>query len=152
MRNGITMTASRTAAFLVVLSMAGAAWCAGPEWKRLDQNEDSLFYYDSSGPKRQGDATFKVRTRVVYTDTGKADAVKIMAARSGVSPAEYLPMLKGTKLLSLDEGKKVYMKGDTYQSLYGSTEIANTFNWYNKVYTYSQKVDSYIDPSFTSAK
>jgi hypothetical protein len=58
--------------------MAGAAWCAGPEWKRLDQNEDSLFYYDRSGPKRQGDATFKVRTRVVYTDTGKADAVKIM--------------------------------------------------------------------------
>jgi len=91
---------------------------------------------------------------VAYIEDPKTqpDAVKIMAARSGISPAEYLPMLKGTKLLSLDEGKKVYMKGDTYQSLYGSTEIANTFNWYNKVYTYSQKVDSYIDPSFTSAK
>ena len=91
---------------------------------------------------------------VAYIEDPKTqpDAVKIMAARSGISPAEYLPMLKGTKLLSLDEGKKVYMKGDTYQSLYGSTEIANTFNWYNKVYAYSQKIDSYIDPSFTSAK
>ena len=91
---------------------------------------------------------------VAYIEDPKTqpDAVKIMAARSGITPAEYLPMLKRTKLLSLDEGKKVYMKGDTYQSLYGSTEIANTFNWYNKVYTYSQKVDSYIDPSFTSAK
>ena len=91
---------------------------------------------------------------VAYIEDPKTqpDAVKIMAARSGISPAEYLPMLKGTKLLSLDEGKKAYIKGGSYQSIYGSTEIANTFNWYNKVYTYSQKVDSYIDPSFTSAK
>jgi len=81
----------------------------------------------------------------------QADAVKIMAARSGVSPAEYLPLLKGTKLLTLEEGKKVYVKGDGYQSIYGSTEISNTFNWYNKAYGLSQNVSSYIDPSFTNA-
>ncbi len=80
------------------------------------------------------------------------DAVKIMAARSGVTPAEYLPLLKGTKLLTLEEGRKVYAKGSDYGSLYGSTEIANTFNWYNKVYPFSQKVDSYIDPSLTNDK
>jgi NitT/TauT family transport system substrate-binding protein len=80
------------------------------------------------------------------------DAVKIMAARSGISPAEYLPLLKGTKLLSLQDGQKAYVKAQGYGSLYGSTEIADTFNWYNKVYPYSQKVDSYIDPTFTSAK
>ena len=79
------------------------------------------------------------------------DAIKIMAARSGVTPAEYLPLLKGTKLLSLEEGKKVYVKAGGYKSLYGSTEIANTFNWYNKVYGLSQNVPSYIDPSFTNA-
>ena len=91
---------------------------------------------------------------VAYIEDPKTqpDAVKIMAARSGVSPAEYLPLLKGTKLLSLEEGKKVYVKGNGYQSLYGSTEIANTFNWYNKVYGLSQNVPSYIDPSFTNAK
>ncbi len=91
---------------------------------------------------------------VAYIEDPKTqpDAVKIMAARSGVSPAEYLPLLKGTKLLSLEEGRKVYVKGNGYQSLYGSTEIANTFNWYNKVYGLSQNVPSYIDPSFTNAK
>ena len=81
----------------------------------------------------------------------QADAVKIMAARSGVSPAEYLPLLKGTKLLTLEEGKKVYVKAEGYRSIYGSTEIANTFNWYNKAYGLSQNVPSYIDPSFTNA-
>lgn len=77
----------------------------------------------------------------------QADAVKIMAARSGITPAEYMPFLKGTRLLTLDEGRKAFVKGDDFKSLYGSTEVANTFNWYNKVYPYSQKVDSYIDPS-----
>jgi NitT/TauT family transport system substrate-binding protein len=80
------------------------------------------------------------------------DAVKIMAARSGVSAAEYLPLLKGTKLLTLDEGRKAFIKGSDYKSLHGSTEVANTFNWYNKVYPFSQKVDSYIDPSLTDEK
>ena len=89
---------------------------------------------------------------VAYIEDPKTqpDAVKIMAARSGVSPAEYLPLLKGTKLLTLEEGKKVYIKANGYQSLYGSTEIANTFNWYNKAYSLSQNVSSYIDPSFTN--
>ncbi|MDB5957739.1 ABC transporter substrate-binding protein [Ramlibacter sp.] len=81
----------------------------------------------------------------------QGDAVRIMAARSGVTPAEYLPLLKGTRLLTLEEGAKAYQKGSDYKSLYGSTEIANTFNWYNKVYSFSQKVDTYIDPSLTGA-
>jgi NitT/TauT family transport system substrate-binding protein len=91
---------------------------------------------------------------VAYIEDPKTqpDAVKIMAARSGISAAEYLPLLKGTRLLTLEEGRKAYEKGKDYQSLYGSTEIVNTFNWYNKVYPLSQKVDSYIDPSFTNAK
>lgn len=90
---------------------------------------------------------------VAYIEDPKTqpDAVKIMSARSGVSPAEYMPLLKGTRLLTLDEGRKVLEKGPDYKSLYGSTEIANTFNWYNKVYSFSQKVDSYIDPSLTAA-
>lgn len=91
---------------------------------------------------------------VAYIEDPKtqADAVKIMAARSGVSPAEYLPLLKGTRLLSLDDNRKTYVRGSSYASIYGSTEIVNTFNWYNKVYAFSQKVDNYIDPSFTAGK
>jgi len=78
----------------------------------------------------------------------QADAVKIMAARSGSTPAEYLPLLKGTKLLTLEDNKKVYVKAPGYQSIYGSTETANNFNWYNKAYGLSQNVNSYIDSSF----
>ena len=91
---------------------------------------------------------------VTYIEDPKTqpDAVKIMAARSGISPAEYLPLLKGTKLLTPDENRKIYARGKDYMSIYGSTEIVNNFNWYNKVYTINQKVDNYIDPSFVETR
>ena len=57
----------------------------------------------------------KVWDRVVaYIEDPKTqpDAVKIMAARSGVSAEQYLPLLKGTKLLSIAEGKKVYVTAE----------------------------------------
>ena len=90
---------------------------------------------------------------VAYIEDPKtqADAVKIMAARSGVTPAEYLPLLKGTKLLSLAAGKKIYVKGDDFASLYGSTKIVDAFNVANAVYKAPEKIDSYLDPSFTDA-
>lgn len=75
------------------------------------------------------------------------DAVKIMAARSGVSPEEYKPLLKGTKLLTLAEGKKIYQKGEGLGSLYGSSKIADDFNVKNDVYKEHQNIDSYIDGS-----
>lgn len=86
---------------------------------------------------------------VAYINDPKTqpDAVKIMSARSGVTPAEYLPFLAGTRLLNLDEGRLAFAKADGFKSLYGSSEVANTFNVDNKVYPASQKVDTYIDPS-----
>ena len=91
---------------------------------------------------------------VAYIEDPKtqADAVKIMAARSGITPAEYLPLLKGTKLLSLAAGSKVYVKGEGFSSLYGSTKIVDGFNLKEGVYKAPQNVDSYLDPSFTNAK
>jgi NitT/TauT family transport system substrate-binding protein len=75
-----------------------------------------------------------------------------MAARVGVSPETYLPLLKGTKLLSLDEARKIYVKGDGFKTLYGSTRIADEFNVANEVYKKPQDVNSYLDASFTFAK
>lgn len=75
------------------------------------------------------------------------DAVKIMAARSGVSPEEYKPLLKGTKLLTLAEGKKIFQKGEGLGSLYGSSKIADDFNVKNDVYKEHQNIDAYIDGS-----
>lgn len=97
----------------------------------------------------------KVWDRVVaYINDPKtqADAVKIMAAKSGVAPAEYLPLLKGTKLLSLTDGRKIYVKGNGFGSLYGSTKTVNEFNVNAGVYKAPEKIESYLDSSFTNAK
>ena len=102
--------------------------------------------------KAEWQKVIKVWERVVkYINDPKTqpDAVKIMAARSGISPEAYLPLLKGTKLLSLEEGKKVFVKAAGFKSLHGSSKVADDFNVANGVYKEHQDVDSYIDPSFT---
>ncbi len=118
---------------------------------------DVLAVNPASAKQRKADwlKVLKVWDRVVkYIDDPKtqADAVKIMAARVGVSPETYLPLLKGTKLLSLADGKKIYVKGTGFKSLYGSSKVADEFNVANGVYKSAQDVDSYLDPSFTNAK
>ncbi len=96
----------------------------------------------------------KVWDRVVhYINDPKTqdDAVKIMAAKSGLSPEAYKPLLKGTKLIDVAEGKKTFKKGEGLTSLYGSSKIADDFNVKNAVYKEKQDIDSYIDPSLTNA-
>lgn len=75
------------------------------------------------------------------------DAVKIMAARVGLAPEEYAKFIDGTKILTLDEAKKFMVKGEGFNSIYGSTKIADDFNVANKVYEDPQPIDDYIDPS-----
>lgn len=82
----------------------------------------------------------------------EADALAIMSARVGLSPEEYKPFLKGTKILTLEEAKKIFAKGDGITSLYGSSKISDDFNLKYEVYTAPQDIDSYIDPSLTLAK
>jgi len=118
---------------------------------------DVLAVNPSSAKQRRADwiKVVKVWDRVVkYINDPKTqpDAVKIMAARVGVSPETYLPLLKGTKLLSLDEAKKIYVKGDGFKTLYGSSKIADEFNVANDVYKTPQNLNSYLDASFTNAK
>ena len=82
----------------------------------------------------------------------QADAVKIMAARVGLTPEQYAPLLKGTHLIDLAEGKSTYKKGDGFSSLYGSSKIANEFNVKAGVYKQPEDIDAYIDPSLTNAQ
>jgi len=77
------------------------------------------------------------------------DAVSIMAARVGVAPEEYKGFMKGTKILTLEEAKGFFKKGDGYTSLYGSSKISDDFNVANDVYEKPEDVDSYIDGSLT---
>jgi len=80
------------------------------------------------------------------------DAISIMAARVGVSAGQYKPFLQGTRILTREEAKTFFTKGDGFGSLYGSSKIADDFNLKYEVYEVAQDIDSYIDPSLTLAK
>lgn len=77
------------------------------------------------------------------------EALSIMSARVGLTPEEYAPLLKGTKILSLEEAKAAFKKGGDLSSIYGSSKVADNFNLKYEVYKESQSPDSYIDPSIT---
>lgn len=78
----------------------------------------------------------------------RADGIAIMAARAGVDPAEYAAFMSGTRLLTLAEGAKAMSaRTDGFDSVRGSTKIADAFNVANEVYAESQDVESYLDDS-----
>jgi NitT/TauT family transport system substrate-binding protein len=78
----------------------------------------------------------------------RADGIKIMAARAGVSPADYADFMSGTQLLTLKEGAaKIAAKSAGFDSVAGSAKIADDFNVKNGVYKDAQDVPSYIDAS-----
>ncbi|HEY5792626.1 MAG TPA: ABC transporter substrate-binding protein [Chthoniobacterales bacterium] len=79
----------------------------------------------------------------------QADAIKLMAARVNLSPEEYKPFLTGTKILTLEEAKKAFEKGDSLGSIYGSNVVVDQFNVDNKVYEKPQPAADYLDPSLT---
>ncbi|MFT9418866.1 ABC transporter substrate-binding protein [Acetobacter sp.] len=87
----------------------------------------------------------------IHDPKTQPDALRIMAARTGVTPEAYRRFLKGTHLLSLADGKGVFVKKEGLGSLYGSTEISDAFNVQQGVYKSPQNIDSYIDPSFTAS-
>ena len=79
--------------------------------------------------------------------TTQPEALKIMAARTNVTPDVYGAFLKGTRLLTLAEGRRAMVDKPGFGSLYGSTRNANAFNLKFNVYKTSQDVKSFIDPS-----
>lgn len=80
----------------------------------------------------------------------KDDGIKIMAARAGVDAKEYASFMPGTKLLTLAEGAKVLTaKTAGFDSVLGSSKIADEFNVKNGVYKESQNAAAYLDASLT---
>jgi NitT/TauT family transport system substrate-binding protein len=81
----------------------------------------------------------------------REDAIKIMASRVGTDPKEYAAFMAGTRFLTLAEGAKYFASKSTgFDSLVGSSKIANEFNVKNGVYKESQDVPAYIDGSIVS--
>jgi NitT/TauT family transport system substrate-binding protein len=75
------------------------------------------------------------------------EALKIMAARVGLTPEQYKPLLDGTHLIGLAEAKTVFSKHEGLGSLYGSSKNADDFNVRNAVYKAPQNIDGYIYPA-----
>jgi len=144
--------------------IAGAAMQASPGAKPLytSADEPGLIYdivavTPASLASRKDDwaKVLKVWDRVVaYVNDPKTqpDALKIMAARVAVDPADYKKFVDGTKLLTVAEGAKIFEKGDGFDSLYGSSKNADAFNVKAGVYATPQDIDSYIDPSIAQGK
>ena len=82
-------------------------------------------------------------------DKNLDEALAILAERVGVAPAEYEPLLDGTKILSPEEAQKVWEKAEGLASIYGSTKIVDDFNLKYKVYEKPADIDSYFDASLT---
>jgi len=94
----------------------------------------------------------KVWNRIVTfvrDPANKDEAVKIMAARAGVSAEEYARFLPGTRFLSPDEALARFEKKEGLDSLYGSGMVADAFNVANKVYAKPQPVAEYLDGSLS---
>jgi NitT/TauT family transport system substrate-binding protein len=79
------------------------------------------------------------------------EAVKIMAARVNVKPEEYARSMEGTHLLDLEANLKALKEGDGFDSVYGSSKVANAFNLKYGVYKESQDIKSYVTDEFVKA-
>ncbi len=141
---------------------SGAALKAVPGSKAIysSANEPGLIYdavvvSPQSLATRRGDwvkfvAVWDKVVAYIRDPATREDAIKIMAARAGVDAKEYAHFLPGTRFLSLTEGVKVLAaQTEGFDSLLGSSKIANEFNVTNGVYKESQDVASYIDAKVT---
>ncbi|TDU67319.1 NitT/TauT family transport system substrate-binding protein [Prosthecobacter fusiformis] len=77
------------------------------------------------------------------------EALAILAERVGVKPAEYEPLLEGTKILSPAAALKVWEKADGLGSIYGSTKVVDDFNVKFGVYKEPLDIAAYLDPTLT---
>lgn len=79
------------------------------------------------------------------------EVLKILSSRVNVTPEEYEPFLQGTYILSLDEAKKRWKRGEGLESIYGSSEIVDDFNVKYGVYEKPLDVGKFFDPSITES-
>ena len=84
-------------------------------------------------------------------DANFDEALGILSARVGLTADQYEGFYAGTKILSLAEATKAWEKAEGFGSVYGSSMVVDKFNVDNAVYKEAQDIESYLDPSFTSA-
>lgn len=77
------------------------------------------------------------------------EALEILSGRVKVTPEEYEVFLDGTYILPWDEAKKVWEKGDSLKSIYGSTKVSDEFNVKFDVYKKPLNINTYLDSSIS---
>jgi len=77
------------------------------------------------------------------------EAAKIMSTRVGLDPDQYRALMKGTHIMDLAEARSHWAKGESLDSIYGSSKVVDEFNVKNKVYKSPMNIDEYQDPSLT---
>lgn len=77
----------------------------------------------------------------------REEAAGIMSKRVGLDAKTYMQFINGTHLLDLEANKKVFTKGNGFDSIYGSSYHVNKFNVSNGIYTTEMDVDSVIVPT-----
>ena len=117
---------------------------------------DLLYVTAESLAKNRSDwlAVVKVWYKIVdYMKDSKneAEMLEILSARVQISPEEYQGILQGTYILTLDEAKKFFEKGEGFSSVYGSSQIGDNFNVKYGVYPKAEFSDKYLDPSLTNS-
>ena len=74
------------------------------------------------------------------------EAAKIMSARVHLSPDEYKKLMSGTHFLDLKGNLKAFAKGDSLESIYGSSKAVDQFQTVNKVYKAPIQYETFLDP------
>ena len=74
------------------------------------------------------------------------DAISIMSNKVNVPADQYSAFLNGTKLMSLEDNKKIFAKSDELSSIYGSSYHVNQFNIDNQIYDQTLDIDKLIYP------
>ncbi|HEX8915222.1 MAG TPA: ABC transporter substrate-binding protein [Humisphaera sp.] len=117
---------------------------------------DGLFVSKESVTTRREDwqKVAKVWTKVVAfikDEKTRPEAVKIMAARVKVDPAEYAALLDGTFLLDKAGNEAALKESAGFDSVYGSSAAVNDFFVKKGLYQKSQDPKTYFDPSFVKS-
>ena len=116
---------------------------------------DMLFISRESLEKRRKDwlAVVQAWFRVVdfVTDPrNEPEAMAIMAQRVGLPPERYVKLMSGTRLLGREENQRRFRAAPGFDSVLGSSEIADRFNVRNHVYRDAAPVGPYFDGSLVA--
>ena len=96
----------------------------------------------------------KVWYRIVdylHDEDNLDEALEILAARVALSPEEYEPFFKGTRILTFEQSLAVWEKAETLNSVYGSSVVVDQFNVDQGVYESNLNTEKYLDPSITES-